>query len=135
MRLLVVGITVAVFAVTASAGGQPASPKPAGNAAREGGVPKTADGQPDLQGNWTNETITPFERPAGVGPVLPKEEVARLEKNVAERRDRLNLPSDPNRAAPPAGGDGSTGAAGMVGGYNNFWLDPGETVAIINGEY
>ena len=25
--------------------------------------PKTPDGQPDLQGTWTNATITPFERP------------------------------------------------------------------------
>ena len=25
--------------------------------------PKTAWGEPDLQGTWTNETITPFERP------------------------------------------------------------------------
>ena len=26
-------------------------------------VPRTPDGQPDLQGVWTNATITPFERP------------------------------------------------------------------------
>ena len=25
-------------------------------------VPRTADGKPDLQGNWTNETQTPLER-------------------------------------------------------------------------
>ena len=25
--------------------------------------PRTPDGQPDLQGVWTNATITPFERP------------------------------------------------------------------------
>src|SRR5687767_3184376 len=29
--------------------------------------PLTADGQPDLQGHWTNDTYTPFERPAELG--------------------------------------------------------------------
>ena len=29
-------------------------------------VPRTADGQPDLQGLWTNDTITPMERPASL---------------------------------------------------------------------
>ena len=24
-------------------------------------VPRTPDGHPDLQGNWTNETLTPFQ--------------------------------------------------------------------------
>ena len=36
--------------------------------------------------------------------------------------------------APPKGGDGSRGAAGNVGGYNSFWLDPGSTYTIVNGE-
>lgn len=27
-------------------------------------APRTPDGHPDLQGVWTNPTITPFERPA-----------------------------------------------------------------------
>ena len=29
-------------------------------------VPRTPDGQPDLQGLWTNDTITPMERPASL---------------------------------------------------------------------
>ena len=29
-------------------------------------APRTADGQPDLQGFWTNATYTPLERPDGV---------------------------------------------------------------------
>jgi hypothetical protein len=28
---------------------------------------RTADGQPDLQGHWTNDTYTPFERPVELG--------------------------------------------------------------------
>jgi hypothetical protein len=31
--------------------------------AREWTTPRTADGHPDLQGYWTNETFTPLERP------------------------------------------------------------------------
>ena len=82
---------------------------------------RTADGKPDLQGIWTNATITPLERPQNIKElVLTEEAAARMEKAVVDRRDRLNEPSDPNRTAPPQGGDGSTGAAGNVGGYNNF---------------
>jgi hypothetical protein len=98
-------------------------------------LPRTPDGHPDLQGNWTNATITPLERPSGQSPVLSAEQAAKMEKGMADRVERLAQPSDPNRPAPPKGGDGSTGAAGNVGGYNNFWIDAGERVAIVNGEY
>jgi hypothetical protein len=99
-------------------------------------MPRTPDGKPDLQGNWSNATLTPIERPGdNTPPIMSKDEVARLEKNFAARVDRLGQSSDPERPAPPKGGDGSTGAAGNVGGYNNFWIDPGDRVAIVNGEY
>jgi hypothetical protein len=32
------------------------------------------------------------------------------------------------------GGDGSTGAAGNVGGYNRFWIDPGTTLVTVGGQ-
>jgi hypothetical protein len=99
------------------------------------GVPRTPDGRPDLQGIWTNVTITPVERSETFpNLVLTPAEAAQLEGRVAERIERLAQPSDPKRTAPPKGGDGSTGAAGNVGGYNNFWIDSGERVAIVNGE-
>ncbi len=98
-------------------------------------LPRTPDGHPDLQGNWTNATITPLERPSGETPVLSAQQVAKIEKGMADRVERLAQPSDPHRTAPPKGGDGSTGPAGNVGGYNNFWIDAGERVAVVNGEY
>ena len=102
---------------------------------KPGGVPRTPDGKPDLQGTWSNATITPVERPASAsGPTLTAEEAARLEKGVTDRVARLSQPSDPNRPAPPKGGDGSTGAAGNVGGYNYFYIDPGDRVAVIDGQ-
>ncbi len=49
-------------------------------------VPRTPDGHPDLQGNWTNVTLTPFEREEGKGAVFTADEVARLEQG---RQDRI----------------------------------------------
>src|SRR4051812_10722819 len=42
--------------------------------------PRTPDGQPDLQGVWTNPTVTPFERPTQFAnkAVLTKEEAAQV---------------------------------------------------------
>jgi hypothetical protein len=97
-------------------------------------LPRTEWGHPDLQGNWTNATVTPLERPAGQGPTMSPEEVARIEEQRIRRRELANLPSDPNRPAPPVGGDGSTGAAGGVGGYNSVYIESGDRVAFVNGE-
>ncbi len=33
--------------------------------AEEWEVPRTPDGHPDLQGNWTNQTLTPLQRREG----------------------------------------------------------------------
>ena len=76
--------------------------------------PRTPDGQIDLQGVWTNATITPFERPASLRDkaFLTKAEAASLERQAAERRDQ--------DGAPPQPGD--------VGNYNQAWFDSGEHV-------
>ena len=50
---------------------------------------------------------------------------------MAER----NAASDPNREAPPDGGDGSPGAAGNVGGYNSFWIDRGTDALLVDGKF
>ena len=97
-------------------------------------LPRTPDGRPDLQGNWSNATLTPLERPTGLDLVLTKEQVARLEKVRSDTVEKLSKSSDPNRSAPPVGGDGSTGAAGNVGGYNYFWIDAGDRIMTVNGE-
>jgi hypothetical protein len=50
---------------------------------------RTQDGHPDLQGLWTNVTITPLERPrdlAGKAYFTP-EEAAAYEKQIVDRRD------------------------------------------------
>jgi len=47
--------------------------------------PRTPDGQPDLQGFWTNATYTPLERPANVTKALytPEEAAAAIKLAVA----------------------------------------------------
>ena len=85
-------------------------------------VPRTADGHPDLQGLWTNDTITRFERPADLGDkaFYTEEEVAAMEQRTLERNAAANAPSAPRTELLPVGGN--------VGGYNQLWLDSGTTV-------
>ena len=96
--------------------------------------PRLPDGHPDLQGTYDLATLTPLERPAGSKAVLTPEEAAKLEKDAAAQRDKANEAIKGDRTAPPKGGDGSTGAAGGVGGYNNFWLDPGSRYTVVDGQ-
>ena len=95
-------------------------------AAQQWVMPRTPDGHPDLQGNWTNVTLTPFQRAADQGPVFTTDEVARREQGAQSRVISGAQPSDPDRAAPPAGGN--------VGAYNNVYFEQGSRVAVINGE-
>jgi hypothetical protein len=92
------------------------------------------DGHPDLQGTYDLATLTPLERPAGQKAVLTKEEAARLERAAALLREEGDKSIKGDRPAPPKGGDGSTGAAGNVGGYNTGWLDPGSAYTVVNGQ-
>jgi hypothetical protein len=99
-----------------------------------GGVPRMADGRPDLQGTYDLATLTPLERAKDSPLVLTGEQAKKLEQQVADRSDKLAAPVDGNRTAPPKGGDGSPGPYGNVGGYNNFWLDPGSHYTSIDGQ-
>ncbi len=49
-------------------------------------VPRTPDGKPDLQGIWTNATVTPLERPRELGTreVYTDEEMEAVRKAAAE---------------------------------------------------
>jgi len=98
-------------------------------------VPRTPEGHPDLQGNWSNATITPLTRREGQSAVLTWDEVATLEGRAAGRLDRLSQPSDPDRAPPEIGGrvGGSDGLGGDLS-YNGVYLDRGDRVAVVNGE-
>ncbi len=72
--------------------------------------PRTAWGDPDLQGIWTNANITPFERPKEFADrqVLTEQEAAEFEAQTNQRNSI-------DRPPPP----------GNPGGYNQFWFDRG----------
>ena len=89
-------------------------------------VPRTPDGHPDLQGNWTNQSLTPIQRQEGQDPVYTPEEVAEREQGYVDRVVRGAQPSDPNRPAPPTGQG--------VGTYNNVFFETGDRVNVVNGE-
>lgn len=90
-------------------------------------APRTEFGAPDLQGIWSIATQTNLERAERFGGklVLSEDEAQRIEAAVRAGFEASNRPSDPNRDAPDASN---------VGGYNTFWMDPGQRLAMVNGE-
>ena len=94
-------------------------------------IPRTSDNVPDLQGIWTNNTITPLTRPTEFGNklILSSEEAQQLEQAVADFEVEQDQPSDPDREAP------TKGQIELRDSYNNFWFDDGTLVARYNGEF
>ena len=78
--------------------------------------PRTAWGQPDLQGVWDFRSITPMQRPNDLADqeFLTTEEAAELDQAAVER-DVQSWNREARR----------TEAGGNVGAYNNFWMDRG----------
>jgi len=131
---LIAGVTMAIAIASAARDAAGQTPAAAKKPAVAGGLPRMADGHPDLQGTYDLATLTPLQRAAGSPLVLTPEQSKKLEAAVADRNVKGDAPIDGNRAAPPTGGDKSPGPAGNVGGYNNFWLDPGTQYTTIDGQ-
>ena len=105
-----IAVTAVVPLTPVDAGGQTQADGTSG-----GATLRTAWGDPDLQGRWTNTTTTPLERPDG----------------LAERE----LLSEEERAALDGAGDvareqrGIAAGTGETGSYNNFWVERGVRMA------
>ncbi len=108
-----------------------------GLSAQASELPRTPAGKPDLTGTYNVATLTPLQRPAEFGNkfFMTREEADAIAAQVAATKAADSEQSDPNREAPPAGGDGSAGAAGNVGGYNTFWIDNGDSAAEVDGKF
>lgn len=82
-----IGVAIAIVETAAALLASPGqTARAAGQAASS--VPTTSDGKPDLQGIWTNGTLTPFERPTAMAgkAFLTEEEAAAQEQQAATRR-------------------------------------------------
>ena len=99
--------------------------------AQEFQVPRTEWGVPDLQGNWKNNTVMPFERPRDLGNkrAYTEEEAMVLERRAQEAVEEDNKPLDPDRPAP------DLAALPPVGNYDLFWTDRGMFLPTIDGEF
>ncbi len=148
MQTLLTGLSACVAVLVASSGAW---------AQIGADIPRTASGRPDLSGSYDTATVTPLQRPRAFGDrlTLTAEEAAIVASDPDGLASTFNLApagsderqaareeaqragfetGDGNREAPPAGGDGSGGAAGNVGGYNTFWIDRGDDAFQINDE-
>ena len=98
----------------------------AGQSSKKAAIPRTPDGHPDLQGVWTNATITPLERPAAYKDLTISDADAKKWEN-AEAKDLK---------AEDGASDGkiirAAGSAG-TGGYNALFLDRGSELARVDG--
>jgi len=93
--------------------------------------PRTEYGKSDLQGIWTNSSVTGLERPANIHSLVLTRAEAQAWVNSNELVEHVTR--DPQSINPKTGLlDGSDLAAGH--GYNGFWLDPGTQVGRVRGE-
>jgi hypothetical protein len=99
-------------------------------------APVNAYGQPDLEGTWTNATLTVLERPKEYGSRLSMtaEEVAKIEGSSAQLIAADNAPRDPKVKTTDLPHECGLGFSGAGCGYNAAWIDPGTTVMRVNGE-
>ncbi|MCG8414378.1 MAG: hypothetical protein MI746_09180 [Pseudomonadales bacterium] len=88
--------------------------------------------RPDLQGIWTNKSLTNLQRPEGVDSLVVDAEQARI---IAARTPIAGIEGgldegDGVNDTPDAGADDFG-----VRAYNNFWVEPGNNLALVKGEY
>lgn len=96
--------------------------------------PRTSWGAPDLQGFWSNTSLTSMQRPAGAEKLVMNEEEARklANRNVysAAQREEAGASKVDAKSSADLLSDKNASRA-----YNRFWMDPGQSYAKVKGEY
>jgi hypothetical protein len=118
-RFLAFSVALAVC-LAAPVAAQTSKSKPAA-------IPRTSDGHPDLEGVWTNATLTPMERPAKYASkaTLTDAEAKEFEKSSAKELADVDGKSE----SPLLAEFGSNG----TGGYNVLFVDRGSELARVDG--
>jgi hypothetical protein len=120
--LATVCMLTAIVAFAQPQSAAPKAPAPKSKAP----LPRAPEGHPDLQGVWTNATLTPLVRPAAFAE---KPTISDAEAKAYEKKDQevntldSDVTSNFNRA---------TGGPG-VGAYNNLFVDRGSELARVDG--
>jgi hypothetical protein len=120
MRRFTSAAAVAAFTILVLVLLTPASGQQAPSKAKAWTPGRTPDGQPNLEGYWTNNTITPLERPKGLGEkeFYSEEELTAL---IAKEKDRVAANEEDGRPTEP-GTD-----ADVHYDFSQFGLDRGQT--------
>src|ERR1700676_4123094 len=116
---LAAGAAMSALAASAALG---AAASPASGAYK---VPLNAYGQPDLEGTWTNATLTVLERPKEYGnrKVMTDEEAKKVEGEETKLMADGNKPTDPKVKTTDLPHECGRGFSGAGCGYNSAWID------------
>src|SRR5690606_19973390 len=90
--------------------------------------PRTPDGKPDLQGVWSNQSLTSLSRAPNMKLTVTPEEARELLKN----NPWILLAQSEEGASNFE--DGLLEDKNNDRGYNTFWIDPGIEFATVKGE-
>jgi hypothetical protein len=101
-------------------------------------APKTSAGQPDLQGIWSSASITRLERDESYGTQLnmTPEQTSKLEAQIQNGNKAASQPTDTSATVQDVNSKCEIPrfAKGVGCGYNNGWIDQGDTVMRVGGQ-